>query len=103
MEALDRVIGWIEAGKQVGKTIFIQADGEEYVVSAAVQEWQGRYKLYFCKFPVSGNYFDFEGDEYIELESLSSIPALLESRTTIQLHELAPLKGSRIFNPAFTS
>ena len=103
MDALDRVIGWIEAGKQVGKTIFIQEDGQEYAVSAAVQKWQQCYKLYFRKLSLVANFYDYEGDEYIELESLESIPSLLQARTTIKLDELTPLKGQRIFNPVFNN
>ena len=103
MDALDRVIGWIEAGKQVGKTIFIQEDGQEYAVSAAVQKWQQCYKLYFRKLSLVANFYDYEGDEYIELESLESIPSLLQARTTIKLDELTPLKGQRIFKPAFNN
>ena len=102
MDMLARVTGWIEAGKQVGKTIFIQEGGEEYAVSVGVQKWKERYKLYFCKLPLTANFYGFEDNEYIELDSMDSIPALLESRTTIRLDELAPLKGQRIFNPAFT-
>jgi hypothetical protein len=103
MDALARVIGWIENGKQVGKTIFIKEDGEEYAVSVGIQKWQDSYKLYFCKLPLVTNFYDFEDDEYIKLKGLDEIPALLESRTTIRMDELTPLKGQRIFNPAFDS
>jgi len=102
MASLDKVKQWLEADQQIGKTILLVKDGNNYWFSVGVQKWQGLYKVYFDKVRDSEiDYLDNEAEQIIEVENFESLAGIVETKTPIKLEELTPLKGQRIFNPAF--
>jgi hypothetical protein len=94
---------WIEAGKQVGKSISFGEGDERYLLAIGVQKWEGEYKLYFFKANESRmadpDYYDAEG--VIRVAHFEELSKLISALSPFKLSELAPLKGQKIFNPAF--
>jgi hypothetical protein len=102
MDNLQRVLMWLAAGKQVGKSFSFLNQGIAYRSSVAVQKWQDGYKLYIDE--IEEEYL--AGEEYVREEliyrqDIFEIAYIITSTTTLTLSELAPLKGQKIFNPAF--
>jgi hypothetical protein len=102
MDNLQRVLMWIAAGKQVGKSFSFLNQGIAYRSSVAVQKWQNGYKLYIDE--IEEEYL--AGEEYVREEliyrqDIFEIAYIITNTTTITLSELAPRKGQKIFNPAF--
>ncbi|MFD1872573.1 hypothetical protein [Hymenobacter bucti] len=103
MGDLTRVREWIEGGKQVGKSIFSGEEDGKYLLSIGVQKWEGEYKLYFFKADESRmadlDYYDAEG--VIRVTHFEALSNLISILSPFKLSELTPLKGQKIFNPAF--
>jgi hypothetical protein len=103
MEDLGRMREWLEAGKQVGKSILSGEGGETFRISVGVQKWEGEYTLYLFKAKECSlqglDYYDVEG--VIRVTHFEGLAGLLPALCPIKLSELAPLKGQKIFNPAF--
>ncbi|WP_035567173.1 hypothetical protein [Hymenobacter sp. IS2118] len=103
MEDSSRVREWIEAGKQVGKYDFIGEGDERYLLSIGVQKWEGEYKLYLFKANEVKlrdiDYYDFEGT--IKVTHLEELKHLISVLCPFNFSELTPIKGQKIFNPAF--
>jgi hypothetical protein len=103
VEDLGRVRRWIEAGKQVGKSAFLGEGDETYLLSVSVQKREGEYKLHLFKAKESGmtdlDYYDAEGT--IRVKDFEELSILINALCPFKLSELAPLKGQKIFNPAF--
>lgn len=102
MDDLQRVRGWVEAGKQVGKSFTFVRNGVSYWSSVAVQKWQDGYKLYVDEIEeerIQGE--DYEREEVIYRISLAEIEDLVKGTTSLTIERLAPLKRQKIFNPAF--
>ena len=101
MADLEKVKAWLDAGKQVGKSVLREEDGTEYYVAVGIQKWNGKYKLYTDKVKVAEIYWEEETEAIIEVEDFENLAALVEAKGSFSLSELTPLKGSKIFNPAF--
>ncbi len=101
MANIEKVKAWLDAGKQVGKSVLREEAGEEYYVAVGIQKWNGKYKLYADKVKVAEFYWEKETEEIIEVEDFENLAALVEAKSFFLLSELTPLKGSKIFNPAF--
>ena len=103
MNEVDRVKGWLEAGKQVGKSDFFGEGNEKYLLSIGVQKWEGEYKLYFLKANefklVDLDFYDAEG--VLRVTSFEELSILVSALSPFNISELTPLKGQKIFNPAF--
>ena len=100
MTNIEKVRAWLDAGKQVGKSILRAEAGEEYYVAVGIQKWNGIYKLYTDRVKVAEIYWEKETEEIIEVEIFENLAALVESKVSISLDELTPQKGSKVFNPA---
>ena len=102
MDILHRVRGWIAAGKQVGKSFSFERDNVLYWSSIAVQKWNDGYKLYVDEIEeayIQGE--NYSREEIIYRLSLAEIEDIIKDTTLLKLDDLAPLKGQKIFNPAF--
>ena len=102
MDDLQRVHGWVEVGKQVGKSFIFVRNGVTYWSSVAVQKWKDGYKLYVDEIEekyIQGE--EYEREEVIFCTSLSEIEILIKDTTALTIEQLAPLKGQKVFNPAF--
>lgn len=103
MEDLARVKEWIEGGKQVGKSAFFDEGNERYLLSTGVQKWEGEYKLYFFKANESrmADFEYYDAERIIRVTHFEELLNLIGALSPFKLNELMPLKGQRIFNPAF--
>ena len=103
MESFSRVKEWLEAGKQVGKSDYFGEGDDRYLVSIGVQKWEGEYKLHLFKANQIKlrdlDYYDVEGT--IRITNFEELSSLINALSPFKLDELAPLKGQKIFNPAF--
>jgi hypothetical protein len=102
MDSMTNVIRWIEAGKQVGKGVYYDKEGQTYSQSVAIQKWNHFYVVYFFEILEKNMacFEDFEDDKVLQrFENLFDALTLYESLTHIKFEELTPLKGQRIFNP----
>lgn len=103
MEDLAKVKQWLEVGKQIGKSCPFGEGNDMHWLSIGIQKWEGEYKLYFCKVREASerdlDYYDAEGT--IRVTHFEALSDLVSSLSPFKLCELAPLKGQKIFNPAF--
>ncbi|WP_092769490.1 hypothetical protein [Hymenobacter actinosclerus] len=101
MDELSRVRNWLEAGKQVGKSWSWVESGKTYWGSVGVQKWQGVYKIYVDKIEEArmSNLEDYDTDQIIETKCFEQIQHILTATCFINLVELIPQKGQKIFNP----
>lgn len=102
MDDLRRVRGWIEAGKQVGKSFTFVRNEVTYWSSVAVQKWQEGYKLYVDE--IEEQYIQgeaYEREEIVFRTTLAEIEVLIQDTTSLTIEQLAPLKGQKLFNPVF--
>jgi hypothetical protein len=103
VEDLSRVKGWLEAGKQIGKSASFGEGDNTYWLSIGIQRWEGEYKLYFFKANEDRmrdlDYYDAEGT--IRVTHFEELSGLVGALSPFKLEELAPLKGQKLFNPAF--
>ncbi|TGE21013.1 hypothetical protein [Hymenobacter metallicola] len=102
MHDLQRVRSWVEAGKQVGKCFTFVRNGVTYRSSVAVQKWKDGYKLYVDE--IEEEYIQseaYEREQVIFKCSLSELEVLIKDTTSLTIEQLAPLKGQKLFNPAF--
>ena len=102
MNYLQQVRGWVEAGKQVGKSFSFVRNGVAYWSSVAVQKWRDGYKLYVDE--IEQEYIQgeaYEREDVIFRTSLAEVEVLIQETTSLTIEELAPLKGQKLFNPAF--
>ena len=101
-EAKNKIHQWVESGKQLGKVFSSEKNGQICWTSIAIQKWKGEYVFYLDSILES----KMASEEYLteECVSLTSYEALVElfcQKSPIQLAELLPCKGQRIFNPDF--
>ena len=102
MDNLQKVRTWIEAGKQVGKSFSFVRNDVLFWSSVAVQKWNDGYKLYVDE--IEEEYI--QGENYLREDiiyrmTLSEIEDIIKETTSLRIDDLAPLKGQKIFNPAF--
>jgi hypothetical protein len=103
VEDLARVRQWLEAGKQIGKSISFGEGEDAYWLSIGIQKWEGEYKLYYFKANEASmrdlEYYDAEGT--VRVTHFEGLSGLVSALSPYKLCELAPLKGQKLFNPAF--
>ncbi|GAB2945974.1 hypothetical protein GCM10027048_08840 [Hymenobacter coalescens] len=100
MSNLDRVKTWVEAGKQVGKVIRYDRDGQPSWFSVGIQRWDGEYLLYVSEILEANMVAEqFLRDEIIAYASFEELLVAYKQQTDILILELTPLKGQRLFNP----
>lgn len=102
MILLSKTREWLEAGRQIGKSVDYHKDGEEYWLTVGIQRWEGVYKLYISNVKMSEVYNeDAHFEEVTRINQFEEIEPVLTSKTFVRLGELTPLKGQKIFNPRF--
>jgi hypothetical protein len=103
VEDLTKVREWLESGKQVGKSASFGEEDDAYWLSIGIQKWEGEYKLYFFRANEARmrdlDYYDAEGT--IRVTHFEELSGLVSALSPFKLSDLTPLKGQKIFNPAF--
>jgi hypothetical protein len=103
MNTDEKIISWIEAGKQVGCRGKLDTENDVLWLSITIQKHEEKYKTY------SSEIYDSKiaMEEYLKEETknfLTPQEALdhLRSESKLEVGELAPCKGQTIFNPKFS-
>lgn len=104
MNDASKAYQWLEAGKQIGKRFTRTKDNKPYHVSVAIQKCNGVYKLYFDEIEESfiAAHEDYLSEEITDVHYFGQLTALVYQNTGIRISELMPLRGQKIFNPAFS-
>ncbi|WP_127490271.1 hypothetical protein [Paenibacillus ehimensis] len=102
MPDTEKLIQWIEDGKQLGKVFSFNRNGKLIWSSVGIQKWQGIYKVYVDE--IEEENMDAEKylrDEIKKFSNLVEALKFIEQNTQISLSELQICKGQKIFNPNF--
>ncbi|GBC63444.1 hypothetical protein DENIS_4438 [Desulfonema ishimotonii] len=102
MENMEKIIRWIEDGKQLGKVFSFEDSGKTFWSSVGIQKWRGSYKVYVDEIEegkmVAEEYLT---DEIKQFDMLSKALNFIDNNTKINAKDLRPCKGQKIFNPEF--
>ncbi|MFH0897951.1 MAG: hypothetical protein V1855_00030 [bacterium] len=98
----DKIIQWINNGKQIGKIFSFKINGKIIWSSVGIQKWQNVYKVYVDEIEekniTSENYLR---NEIKKFDKLSDALNFIDKNTKINSNDLEPCKGQKIFNPKF--
>jgi len=97
--SLEKVIGSIESGRQVGKRISYEIQGQPYYSIVAVQKWNGDYIVVIWEIAEKNMAAEvFDKDIEALLPSLEEAIAFVNKNSRADISELGPLKGSKAFD-----
>jgi len=95
----------IENGTQVGVNTITIIDNERIHYALAVQKWDGVYKIFTRKIEESkmAAYEDYEeeAEKIVVVDTIGDVVDYLENVLEVDINDLHPLRGQRIFNPGF--
>ncbi|WP_139924990.1 hypothetical protein [Hymenobacter sp. DG01] len=102
MARLQEIKEWIEAGKQIGKSLCYMREGKVCWLVVGLQKWQGVYKLYSYEILEE----DMAAEKFIYdklrcFESFDELVKATQEDARISIEEYGPLKGQRLFSPNF--
>lgn len=102
MASTEKLIQWIENGKQLGNVFSFDINGKTIWSSVGIQKWQGIYKVYVDEIDeenmVAEKYLREEIKKFIKL---SEAIKFIEQNTQTNLLDMQICKGQRVFNPEF--
>lgn len=102
MKTTEQIQAWLEAGKQLGKVFSYEHDGQVYWSSVAIQKWDGKYKLYIDEIAESAMVSEgYCREELYNLLNFDELVNAVNLKSRIQIYDMTPCKGQKIFNPAF--
>jgi len=102
MNDLEKIKNWIENEKQLGKRFSFEKNGKKFWSSVGIQKWQECYKVYVDEIDEDKmSAEDYERDEIKKFNNLSDALKFIKNNTRIEINELNPCKGQKIFNPNF--
>jgi hypothetical protein len=98
----EKIMQWIESGKQLGKVFSFKIDGNTIWISVGIQKWQDLYKVSVDEIEescmASENYLR---NEIKKFDNLLDALNFIDNNTQIKSDDLEPCKGQKIFNPNF--
>lgn len=102
MANTEKLIQWIESGKQLGNIFSFKINGKTIWSSVGIQKWQGIYKVYVDEIEEE----NMVAEEYLREEikkftNLSEAIKFIEQNTQANLSDMQICKGQRVFNPNF--
>lgn len=102
METAEKLMQWIEDGKQLGKVFSFNRNGKVIWSSVGIQKWQGIYKVYVDEIEEENMDAEtYSRDELKKFTNLMEALTFIEQNTETNLSELQICKGQKIFNPNF--
>lgn len=102
MIEIEKIIQLIERGKQLGMVSSFEIDGKVIWSSVAIQKWNGIYMVYVDEIEEDKmTVEEYLRDEIQKFDNLLEALNFVNERTRINLKELQPRKGQKIFNPEF--
>lgn len=96
----NKLVAWIENGKQVGKIFSFSRNGKKYWSSVAIQKHGGVYKVFVDEIEeekMAGEYY--ERDEINIFTTIDEAIYFVEKTTSLKIVDMRPCKGQKIFNP----
>lgn len=95
-----KLIQWIDSNKQVGKTFYFYKEGKKVWSSVGIQKWDGRFLLYVDEIFESDMAADhFSREELLYFTTAVEAINFAQSNTQVEIEQLAPCKGQKVFNP----
>lgn len=95
---LEKVHAWIEQGKQIGKSSWMDMRARRFHVRVAIQKQGSAYRVIVDEIDellMAADEFEREDDR--TFPTLDEAVAFIESTTSVKLAELAPSKGQKWF------
>lgn len=102
MADIEKIIEWIENGKQLGKVFSFVRNGKTIWSSVGIQKWQNVYKVYVDE--IEEEQMDAEiylRDEINKFDNIIDALNYIDKNTQTNSLELRPCKGQKVFNPSF--
>ena len=100
MASIEKLTHWIESGKQIGKTICFNRNGERCWSSVGVQKWNDIIKVHIDeileKQMSSETYLR---EDTMDFPSIDLALTYISEHTRVKPEEMSPCKGQKIFNP----
>lgn len=92
----------INNGKQVGIRYSFLSGNEVCWSSVGLQKWEGKYKVFIDEILESKmSSEEYLREEIVSFDSIESALEFIKNNTKVEINDLAPCKGQRIFNPKF--
>jgi hypothetical protein len=103
MNTDEKIINWIEAGKQVGCRGKRDAQNDVLWLSTAIQKYEEKYKTYVSEiFDSKIAMEEYLNEETRVFSTCKEALDYLRLESKLEVSELAPCKGQTIFNPKFS-
>lgn len=102
MTSIDKLIFWLEDGKQIGTVFEFYKDNQKYWSSIGVQKWGNAFKVYIDE--ILEEEMDAENYTREEIRLFNcAVEALnfIKNYSNADIEKLSPCKGQKIFNPSF--
>ena len=92
----------LEKGQQLGKSFSFDLDGKSVWSSVGIQKWKGLYKVYIDEiFEIDIAAEIYQKELIRNFSELDEAIVFIKENSRATFQELGPLKGQRVFNPAF--
>ncbi|WP_334072016.1 hypothetical protein [Paenibacillus sp. A14] len=102
MANTEKLIQWIENGKQLGNVFSFDINGKTIWSSVGIQKWQGIYKVYVDEIDEENMVAEkYLREEMKEFTNLREAIKFIEQNTQTNLLDMQICKGRRVFNPNF--
>lgn len=102
MSDIEKIIQWIESGKQLGKVFSFECNGKTIWSSVGIQKWNDIYKVYVDEIEEEKmSDEEYRRNEIQRFVNISDAISYIDSKTKMNLMDLRPCKGQKIFNPNF--
>lgn len=93
----------IERGTQVGVRYSFSVDNEVCWSSVGLQKWEGKYKVFIDEILESKMLSEeYLREEIVSFDAVENALEFIKDNTKIEINDLIPCKGQRIFNPKFS-
>ncbi len=95
----EKIIEWIEDGKQLGKRFSFKVKEEIIWSSVGIQKINDKYVVYIDEIEEKNIFFEnYLRDEIKKFDRLVDALDFIEKETRISIDNLNPCKGQKIFN-----
>jgi len=93
---------WISEGRQLGIRFSFIRNGNLYWSSIGIQKWGGLLKVYVDEILESEmDAENYSREELLEFSNVDNALKFISENTIVNIENLKPCKGQKIFNPEF--
>lgn len=102
MSDSEKITKWIVNNKQIGSAFSFNREGELFWSSVAIQKWDDTIKVYVDEILESKMHAEeYLREETLEFQNVTDAIEYICEHTMVDLDQLKPCKGQKIFNPKF--